>query len=300
MKILCIGQTAYDLNFPVSHSIQKNRKYMIQDLIQCPGGPASNAAFLLAKWKADTSLIARVGNDPLGQMILSKIQEEGISTESIYVDPKVSTSVSCVIANTSNGERTVFNAPIEETPFDPVWPKTDPDLILVDGRETKAAIEALHRYPHAISIMDAGSYRPWTKPVGSLVDYFVCSEDLSRFYTNKEIKLDEPETLKQIFFKLHEITSHTIVITIGKRGVIYEENGILHHIPAYPAQTIDTTGAGDIFHGAFTYFLGKKLSLSVAIQMASLTASISTETIGALPSIPSLETVQKKKSEIKI
>ena len=300
MKILCIGQTTYDLNFPISHSFQKNRKYIIQNLSQCPGGPATNAAFLLANWGADTSLIARVGLDPFGQLILSQMKDAGISTESIYMDPKASTSISCVIAHTSHGERTVFNAPAQETPFEPVWPQADPDLILVDGRETKTALEALHRYPQAISIMDAGSYQPWTKAVGSLVDYFVCSEDLSRSYTNTEIKLDNLEDLKPIFLKLHEITSHTIVITIGERGVVYEKDNKIYHIPAYPAHTIDTTGAGDIFHGAFTYFIGQNLPLPYAIRMASLTASISTETIGALPSIPSLETVQKKKSEIKL
>lgn len=265
-----------------------------------PRGTSDQRCLSFSKLGCRYFLIARVGLDPFGQLILSQMKDAGISTESIYMDPKSSTSISCVIAHTSHGERTVFNAPAQETPFEPVWPQADPDLILVDGRETKTALEALYRYPQAISIMDAGSYQPWTKAVGSLVDYFVCSEDLSRSYTGAEIKLDKLEDLKPIFIKLHEITNHTIVITIGERGVVYEKDNKIYHIPAYPAHTIDTTGAGDIFHGAFTYFIGQNLPLPYAIRMASLTASISTETIGALPSIPSLETVQKKKSEIKL
>lgn len=298
MKILCIGQIVYDLTFPLKQSIAENRKYVINSRTECIGAPATNAAALLAKWGCDTSLIARIGDDFWGKEILKQLCEIGISTKSILIDASVSTSISCILTNTQNGNRTIFNHPLQETPIKPKWPKEDPDLILIDGRETAIALQALQKYPNAISVMDAGSIKPWTDKLAPLVDYFVCSEDLSRTYTGQEINLEDPDQLHAIFSKLEHLNKKHIIITIGERGVLYQENHQIHHIPAFKTNTMDSTGAGDIFHGAFVYFLGKQLSLPSVIEMASLTASISTETFGGMLSIPSLETVIKRKQKI--
>lgn len=298
MKILCIGQTVLDITFPMQETPVENRKYVMKGYQSCVGAPATNASILLAKWGLDVSLISRVGNDLFGQSLLETLKQNHVDTSLIHLDEDSHTSISCILANSENGNRTIFNAPMPESDFSVRWPKVDPDYILIDGRETKIALKALKKYPNAISIMDAGSFKPWTKALAPLVDYFVCSEDLSRTYTGQEINLDNAENLESIFQKLEELTSHTIVITLGNRGLIYKEKDKIIHFPAYLTNTIDSTGAGDIFHGAFVYFLSQRLPFHEVLQMASLTASISTETLGGMTSIPDLKTVYERKAKI--
>ncbi|MEF2608552.1 MAG: PfkB family carbohydrate kinase, partial [Faecalicoccus sp.] len=104
--------------------------------------------------------------------------------------------------------------------------------------------------------------------------------------------------LSAIFSKLAELNKKHIVITIGDRGVLYQENQKIHHIPAFKTKTVDSTGAGVIFHGAFVYFLSRNYPLETVIKLASLTTSISTETMGGMISIPSLEAVVQRKHKL--
>ena len=80
---------------------------------------------------------------------------------------------------------------------------------------------------------------------------------------------------------------------------LYQENQKIYHVPAFKTKTVDSTGAGDIFHGAFVYFLGHNYPLETVIKLASLTASISTETMGGMTSIPSLKEVMQRSKEMK-
>lgn len=299
MKILCVGQIVYDLTFSMNETITENRKYVMKERTECIGAPATNAAALLAKWGCDTSLIARVGDDFLGKEILDQLHKLNISTETILIDSSASTSISCILTNPGNGSRTIFNHPLRESHIEPKWPKEDPDFILIDGRETEIALRALKKYPRATSVMDAGSVKPWTSTLAPLVDYFVCSEDLSRTYTGQEIDVQNTNKLSAIFSKLAELNKKHIVITIGGRGVLYQENQKIYHVPAFKTKTIDSTGAGDIFHGAFVYFLGHNYPLETVIKLASLTASISTETMGGMISIPSLKEVMQRSKAMK-
>ena len=61
MSIVCIGQCAYDLTFPIHEPLIENQKYRIMEPFSCIGAPAANAAYLCALWKADTALISRCG-----------------------------------------------------------------------------------------------------------------------------------------------------------------------------------------------------------------------------------------------
>ena len=93
-----------------------------------------------------------------------------------------------------------------------------------------------------------------------------------------------------MYERLHELNPHPIV-TLGERGCLYEENGEIHHLSAFPAIAIDTNGAGDIFHGAFVYALSHKYNLREALRLASMTSSISVTRRGGSLSIPTLDEV---------
>ena len=72
MKILCIGQSAYDITLPLDHYPVENKKVRIDGKVECGGGSSSNCAFLLAKWGIDTSFAGIIGNDHYGNNILDE------------------------------------------------------------------------------------------------------------------------------------------------------------------------------------------------------------------------------------
>lgn len=294
MSILCIGQAVYDLTFSLEQQIIENQKYRIYDRQECMGAPAANAAFLCSLWGLETSLIARVGNDLFGKQILSSLSSVGTDTSTIHVMDDQPTSVSCIIVNSLNGNRTILNAPLRDSPFEIVWPKNDPDVILVDGHELHISLAALKKYPHAISIIDAGTYKPELSELFQVVDYLVCSEDFAYQYTQLSVDLTDKDQIQNIFSKLSELNPNTIVVTIGDRGSLFKKNNQIQHFPAFTSKVLDTTGAGDIFHGAFAFGLHQKQSLEEIIRLASGASALSVQKIGGQTSIPSLAEVEKR------
>lgn len=290
MSILCIGQCAYDITFPIHEPLCENQKYRIYDKFECIGAPAANAAILCAMWEEESILISRVGKDFYGEQILNILKSLQVTTSYVMVDEAFATPISAIIANSSNGSRTIFNCPGEQRNLAFHYPDTT-DVILVDGHELQASKEALQRYPDAVSIIDAGTYKEETRVLGGMVDYLVCSQDFARQYTGIQLDDQDQTAWKQAFHKLHEINRKHIVVTMGESGLLYEEEGIVYHHPAYKVKAIDTTGAGDIFHGAFAYCIKQGYSLADTLHIASATSAISVQTLGGQTSIPTKEKV---------
>lgn len=286
MSIYCIGQAVYDITFPISEEIKENRKYRVESKIECIGAPATNAASLCGIWGGDTSLVARVGNDAYGEVIHKQLENNNVNTDSVVVDEKFQTPLSMVVTNTNNGSRTLFNYPGKLNEIGFLLPQREPNVILVDGHELEVSLQALKKYPNAISVIDAGSFRDATRNLSNEVDYLVCSQDFLYQYAKVDVDIKDRSTWELAFQKLRELSDGVIVVTLGEQGLLYEENKCIYHLPAYKADAVDTTGAGDVFHGAFAYCLDKGYGLVDTLRISSMAASLSVRKIGGQLSIP--------------
>ena len=296
-KVLCIGQTAYDITYLINGDLVENKKYRISNKIECLGGPAANAAYLNAMWGNETYLISRVGNDIFGDKLLSILMNIGVNIDYINICEET-TSISTIVTNLKNGNRTIFNCPSSKSGIHIMYPKKV-DVILVDGHELEASLKALELFPKAKSILDAGTYKPYLESLTNKVDYLICSEDFANQYTGIEVKLSDNESLEYIFKQLRKLNKNNIIVTLGEKGLVYEKDNNIIHMPAFKAKAIDTTGAGDIFHGAFAYCISNGYSLEKSLQISSMTSSISVEFLGGQTSIPSIKDVKCKiKKEI--
>ena len=211
-------------------------------------------------------------------------------------DDKISTPYSFILCNQENGNRTLFNFLGEKSGLDFTLPDEKIDVILSDGHEPEVSIAAIKKYPDAISVVDAGTYRESTYQVAREVDYIVCSEDFARQYTGKSVNLENWEECKEIFHEVKKINNKEVVITLGEKGLLYNMDGDLIHLDAYKVKAIDTNGAGDIFHGAFAYGIEKKLELIDVLKKSSMASAISVQSMGGQISIPTLTEVEKQLS----
>ena len=291
MKVVCVGHSTYDTTLPMDNYPEENVKYRIKDHIECGGGPASNGAYLLAKWGMDTAIASIVGDDFYGQRVVEDFTKIGADTTYLEVKEGHMTSSSFIIANQSNGSRTIITSkkdPIRKLSQDV---NIHADVILIDGEHPETAHEVLDKNPNAISVLDAGRLNDDTRALGKKVTYLVCSKDFAENFVDEKIENTNIEQLTHIHQSLYEYFQTNIIITLEATGSFTKINNEYQIIPSIKVKAVDSTGAGDIFHGAFTYFIANNYPLYDAIRLASVTGGISVTRVGSRFSIPDLEEV---------
>jgi sulfofructose kinase len=293
-KILCIGQSVLDITIPLEGPIEQNVKYQILEEFRCGGGPAFNSACVCAKWNSPTSFLTRIGSDENGKYLKEVLKKGKVDLDYIIEESDLKTPYSYIFTNSQTGDRTLFNFPGASKQVDFNFPEEDIKVILSDGHEPELSIQAIKKYPNAISIIDAGGYRECTMKVAREVDYLVCSEYFASKHTGKKIDPKDRDTCLQVFTEIEKINGKHVVITLGEKGLLYKEKGKIKHLPAFKVKAVDTTGAGDIFHGAFAYGIFMNLPYENILKISSMASAVTCETLGGNTSIPELSTVLKR------
>lgn len=308
MKIACIGNITYDVTVIGEKFIKEGGKSSFSDATFTVGGPASNAASVLSKYNQDNKNVidfyGQIGNDTNGLFIYEKLKEERLNMQHINIVDNFLTPFSFIITNKSKSTRTIcslrspqdfINSNIGNIKYDNNY-----DYILTDGKYVYNTIELIKRNPQAITIIDAGRVNDGVLKLCDIIDYIVCSEEFASEITGIEMGTEENDfivynKLRRIFKKAKEIT-----ITVGSRGYICEQNNEVVLNPAFilDKPVIDTNGAGDIFHGAFTYALSSGYSYHDSLKFANITAALSTTKVGGRSSCPELEEVENHFNDV--
>lgn len=294
MKIMCVGQSAYDITLPLDHYPIENKKVRLENKVECGGGSASNCAYLLAKWGLETYFAGIIGNDYYGKQIKKEYNEAGVNTKYLQVSDKFKTTSSYIIANTSIGTRTILTSRDKDIKMDLQDIDDEFDFILFDGYEKDFAMEVIRKNPNATTILDAGSLKEATLELAKVVDYVVCSHDFAEDLSKVKIDYDDFDSIVEAYQELKKQIKGNIIITLESYGCFTCANGLYKIIPSIKVKAVDSTGAGDIFHGAFVYGLAKDFDIEKTMRFANITGALSVETIGSRLSIPELERVEEK------
>ena len=294
MKIMCVGQSAYDITLPLDHYPIENKKVRLEQKVECGGGSASNCAYLLAKWGMNTYFAGIIGNDYYGKQIKKEYNEAGVNTKYLQVSDKFKTTSSYIIANTSIGTRTILTSRDKDIKMDLQDIDDEFDFILFDGYEKDFAIEIIRKNPNATTILDAGSLKEATLELAKVVDYVVCSHDFAEDLSKVKIDYEDFDSIVEAYQELKKQIKGNIIITLESYGCFTCANGLYKIIPSIKVKAVDSTGAGDIFHGAFVYGLAKDFDIEKTMRFANITGALSVETIGSRLSIPELERVEEK------
>lgn len=293
MKILCVGRVAYDITAVVNGFPEENEKYNIAKKVEGIGGSAAIAACLLSKWKQEVYLSGVIGSDQFGTKIKETMQRIGMDTRLIETNYEKNTAMSFILCNESGQTRTIFNMD-DDTLF---LKKYDydftPDIILIDGYEYAAAKAVLEKNPRSISVIDAGAATNEIINLCKRVNYIVCSKTFAEYVTGVQIDYQNTQTLVSVYQTLKSKFSNAeIIITLEEKGALYCINNQIKVMPGLNIIGRDTTGAGDIFHGAFVYGLANNFDLEKTIRYANIAGGLSVLNIGSFASIPELGDVQ--------
>ena len=299
MKIVCIGSAAYDITIPMDEFPKENTKNRVNARMECGGGPASNAAYLLGKWGADVSFLGIVGNDEYGNVIKKEFEDVGVSTKYLELSDEYTTTSSFIVANVSNGSRTILSYRPSEMTMNDIELDFTPDVLLLDGQEYELSKKLLEKYKDAISIIDAGRYIETNIELAKMCDHVVCSKEFAEEASGVKVDFDNLSSLTKIYKKLKEQFGGTIVVTLESKGALYNYNGNLKVMKPLKVTPKDSTGAGDIFHGAYAYCVSKNMDFQDVIRVSNIAGSLSVEKIGGRYSMPSLDDIKEHFNEIK-
>jgi sugar/nucleoside kinase (ribokinase family) len=271
----------------------ENSKVQTDRLIESGGGPAANAAWLLTRWGVATALASLVGDDDYGRRAVTELRQAGVDCRLMEVRPGHVTPVSFVVVNRANGSRTIINrkAASGRLNLEPGrLAGLAPRLLLFDGHELEASLLALATFPSAITVLDAGSLHDGTRALSRRVHYLVCSE---RFATQATGDAEVSEHWPACLRRLRELNRHVAVVTLGERGSVFDDGRQQGRLPALPVKAVDTSAAGDVFHGAFAFALLRGMTLGAALQLATVAAGLSVQNLGGRSSVPELASVME-------
>lgn len=287
MNIVVIGQTSYDLTCKLDEELTQDRKYRFDSDFRCPGGPAFNAACLLGKWGKSVCLVSRINDDPFGLEAKKIALKENVNLDYLIKDDSLPTPYSFILVN--EAKRTIFNVAGNPNNVDYNISLSDLDYILTDGHEDEISFKYFERFPQAIKIMDGGSFNERRYKVAQKVDYLIVSSQFAQGYTGEKITDDN---YIDIFEQIENINKKYSVITIGEKGLIFRDSdGMVKIMEPFRVKSVDSTGAGDIFHGSFTYYISEGLDYKLSLKLASKTAALSTKKIGGYTSLPEKDEV---------
>ena len=248
MKILCMGHISYDITFPVKEFPNENKKIRVDTRIECGGGPASNAAYLLGKWGSEVYIAGLVGNDPYGKKIVEEFKEANVNTDYLEVRNNYKTSNSIIINNVSNSSRTILSYRESDAHMKPLDLDFEPEIILIDGHEVAESNRLLDKYPNAISIIDAGRANEDVIKLAQKVNYVVCSREFAEEVSGVKIDYENEQTIIDLYHNLEAMFQGIIVVTLEEKGVLYKYEGNIGIMDAIKVSALDSTGAGDLFH----------------------------------------------------
>ncbi|MCZ6673488.1 MAG: PfkB family carbohydrate kinase [Verrucomicrobia bacterium] len=287
IDVLCIGYACWDLNFQIEESPGPDEKIRASSLISEGGGPAANAAYCINRLGGKAAFAGRLGNDALGEAHFLELTKVGVDTSCILRED-TATSISSIQVN-KKGQRTLVNYREPPSTNKLEFGSFQPACLLMDGFEWEASKEALKKFPHIPSILDAGSLNDFTRSLANQVSHLVASSSFARDITNSDRAEDWTNQLASM--------APNIAITCGERGVYWKsKTGEQGHLAARKVKALDTNGAGDIFHAAFALALTRGLKFLNCLEWANEVAAASVVREGARSSCPSYADVTPLKS----
>ena len=283
--ILCVGRAVWDRIFYVHSLPLVPGKVSALQYKEAGGGPAATAAVTIARLGGNSILWSKVGDDNTGRSIAQELSMYGVDISEICIVPKAKSSVAAVLVD-NRGERGIaaYSDCNLYSSTDPL-PETLPantNMILADIRWPEGAHYSFTlaqelSIPTVLDI-EKTDY-PNLEELISLATYAVFSEDGLKSFTQET-------DLTLALHKVACVCHGTVCVTVGDKGCVWLEGKIVRTQQSFKVEPIDTTGAGDVFHGALALCLSCNSNFEEAARFASAAAALKCTKSGGREGIP--------------
>ena len=293
IQVLGLGQACVDYLGTLPSYPREDEKTELLELHVLCGGPASSAMVTLSRLGVPAAFLGSISDDFFGQKILDNLEKEHVDVSCMKITPGYSSQFAFIGISRESGNRTIFwhrgSVPHLRASDVDIRSFDQAKILHVDSLMIEASIEAAKqaRKLGMTVVMDAGTARQGTRELVKMVDVLIASESFAPELLGDETSLYN--TLKA----LRRLGPRQVVITQGKKGSIGLDDQETVRQEAFSVEAVDTTGAGDVYHGGYVYGLLRGWDMARCMRFASATAALKCTKIGAQSGIPTLKTVQK-------
>ncbi|HVB85512.1 MAG TPA: PfkB family carbohydrate kinase [Candidatus Dormibacteraeota bacterium] len=290
-KIVGVGINALDTVIRLPRFPAPDSKVELHSVQAMPGGQVASAMVACRRWGVRVLYVGKIADDATGKLQVAEMKRERVDARWI-VAKGCRSQFSFILVDETTGDRTVLwnrdpKIALRAKDLKRNWIR-GANALLVDGHDTEAAAQAA-RWARADGIPVVGDFDNRYLGVEALlehVDYPITSKDFPERLTG------ESNLLKSLP-KIHtQFKCRLTVATLGSAGVIAWDGKQFLQCPAFQIKAVDTTGAGDIFHGAFLYGLVQGWRIDEILEFSCAAAALNCQAMGARGGIASVKKIE--------
>jgi ribokinase len=256
------------------------------------GGKGANQAVMAGKLGAQVSIVTKVGQDHLGEIIKKNYEEMGVDSKYIYTTGETSSGVAPILVDDEGRNLLVYipgaNMLLSPEDVDRAAERIVSADVLICQLEIplESSQRALQigRDNKVRTILNPAPGRPLSSELLELCDVVAPNETETEIITG--LPVDTEVQISAAGRRLRDMGCEVVIITLGHRGAMLVSDERTVHFPAVETEAVDTTGAGDAFIGSFAYFLAQGKSLEESVRRANSIAAHSVGKVGTQVSFP--------------
>lgn len=283
-----VGTATVDYVGLVPHFPEADDKLPMTEFVRDGGGLVATALVTLARLGCRTRYVGKLGEDDFSAFILQGLEREGIDTRAVVRRPEVAGRFAFIMVEAGTGLRTILHTGHGPALFEPGELDRESILagrvLLLDTSDAVASRTAAGwaRAAGIPVIFDGDKYRPEARDLPGLCSHPILSQRYAAAYTGEPDPARAAAALAAEFGRL-------VIVTAGRAGAYAADPGRQIHQPAFSIAVKDTTGAGDVFHGAFAYALLHGWDLPRQLRFAAAAAALKCRGLGGRDAIAGLD-----------
>jgi sugar/nucleoside kinase (ribokinase family) len=289
--VVGVGLNATDTLLIVPHFPAYAGKVPFQEEIVSPGGQVASALVACARLGLRAKYIGAIGDDERGRIQMASLEGTGVNLDHVRLRKNCPNQSAYIIVDRSTGERTVLWRRDDCLRIDPeeITPEqiTCARMLHIDGHDTAAVARAasIARANGIPVTVDVDTIYHGFDRVLPNVDYLVTSSEFPAAWTGVADPFQALETLQQ------EYGMKVAAMTLGAHGALALVDGQFVYEPAFVVNCVDTTGAGDVFHGAFCYAVLQGMPMRDVLEFSNAMAALNCTALGARGGIRGLKEI---------
>jgi len=297
VDLVGVGLNATDTLIPVAHYPARGDKVEIRPTTILPGGQTATAVIACQQWGLRTRYIGKVGGDSAAALHAAEFARLGVEAH-LLTAPDCPSQQAFILIDDS-GERTVLWRRDHRLALRPEELQRDwiihSRALHLDGHDTRAAAQAA-AWARAASvpvIADLDELYPGVEALLPNVDYLIASRDIPGKLAPASGEFSSDDLQKSLPAVHRRFGCRLTAATLGTDGVLAWDGAQFYYAPAFHVETVDTTGAGDVFHAGFIYALLQGWPLQKRLDFACAAAALNCTAVGARGGIAPLPAIDR-------
>jgi len=298
-RIVVVGSSNTDMVIKLERLPKPGETIIGGDFIMAAGGKGANQAVAAARLGGEVTFIVRVGTDIFGRQAIKNFQKEGILTDYIVEDEKSPSGVALIFV-AQEGENSIAvasgaNGRLSKQDVEAAGEKiADAHVLLL---QLEIPMDTVHFAARVASelgtkvILNPAPARELEDSLLHILSVITPNESETEILTGITVQDDQSAKEAADHFRSKGVPN--VIITMGSQGSFLCTDDKVAMIPTRRITAVDTTAAGDAFNGALAYSLAKGEALDDAARFANLAGAFSATRLGAQPSVPTYDELQK-------